>query len=86
MKRVRLNDGTELNGTAMRDGDILWLDLKEISFGEASGYLLDPQLTEKITVLIDDDSVVYEGYTHLFYMQETNGVKISAGLDKAVNE
>lgn len=79
---IVLNDGTELSGNAAEDGNILWLDIADSTFADVFGLLLDPENTETITVDQYNARTEYRGFTHLFYLREQTGVKVSAGLEK----
>ena len=81
---ILLNDGTELEGSVMMDGNTLWMDVDGISFRRACRDLMEPAKTEKITVQEYGVRNVYTGFTHLFYLRETAGVMVSAGLVKGV--
>lgn len=83
--KITLNDGTELQGSAVMDGDILWVDLNGSRFAGACELLLDRAKTERISVDQYNVVNVYTGFTHLFYLREEAGNKVSAGLEKAVS-
>lgn len=81
--KIVLNDGTELDGSAVMDDNILWIDAEGITFGDLYSALSDPEKTKKISV--HEYGVVNKrkGFTHLFYLREGAG-KVSAGLEKEV--
>lgn len=79
---IRLNNGTEFNGTAVEDEDILWLDLAGTTLPAVCDSFLDTDNVAEITVNQNGVTTVYNGYTHLFYVRETTGVKVSAGIEK----
>ena len=80
---ILLNDGTELEGSVMQDESTLWIDA-EGTFRSVCKSLMDPVKTGKITVREYGVINEYKGFTHLFYLRETDGEKISAGLVKGV--
>lgn len=80
MGKIKLNDGTEYNGSAIKDEDILWVDLSGVSLQECYMDLMDVEKTSHIVVDQYNVKNTYEGYSHVFYLRETDGTKVSVGL------
>ena len=81
--KIVLNDGTELDGSAINDENILWIDVAGTDFDGLFYNLSDPEKTMKISV--HEYGVInrYDGFTDLFYLRKGPG-KVSAGLEKVV--
>lgn len=79
---IRLNNDTEFSGTAVDDEGILWLDFDETTLATVCPFLIDESNVSTVTVQQYGTEYIYEGFTHLFYIRETNGTKVSAGLEK----
>ena len=75
MELLILNDGTEVTGHIMADGDgqaiFVYLDGKTIY----EGVLLfsDPEKTQRITAIFHGNEQVYEGYTELWSVNHEFG-------------
>lgn len=68
METLTLNDGTEVNGHIIENGDELtifvYLDGKTIIEGVT--LFSDPEKTKRITALNHGEEQIYEGYTELW--------------------
>lgn len=80
MGKIRLNDGTEYDGSAIMDEDILWLDISGVSLQDCYMDLMDTEKTSHIIVNQYSVDYEYDGYSHVFYLRETDGTKVSIGL------
>lgn len=85
MRNLTLNDGTMLDGKAIRDGDVLWVYLDGTKMADAYPELSAEEKTEKITANEYGEITEYTGFTYLFSMREEMSGTLSAGLRREVN-
>lgn len=83
MGKIKLNDGTEYDGTAVDDENILWLDLSGVSLQDCYMDLMDTEKMSHITAYQYGIEYEYNGYSHVFSLRETNGTKVNVGLLQA---
>lgn len=78
--KIKLNDGTEYNGSAIVDEDVLWLDISDVSLQDCYMDLMDGKKVNHIVVNQYSVDYKYDGYSHVFYLRETDGTNVSIGL------
>lgn len=83
MGKIKLNDGTEYDGSAVDDENILWLDLSGVSLQNCYMDLMDTEKMSHITAYQYGIEYEYNGYSHAFSLRETNGTKVNVGLLQA---
>ena len=68
METLTLNDGTELNGHILPNGDGLYIYVYLQNMNLMQGFMLfsDPEKTARIVELNHGEENVYEGFTELF--------------------
>ena len=75
MRTLILNDGTQVNGHILTDGEgsKIFVYLDGMSLAEGFTMFSYPGRTEKITSRIGDEETVYEGYTQLWAINNEYG-------------
>lgn len=81
-EKLILNDGTELAGHAIEDGDVLWVYLDNMTMVTGGPLLMDPEKTKIIKADRYGEKATYIGFDHLYCISEENNGQLSAGLKK----
>lgn len=77
---IRLNDGTEYNGSIMYTEEALWLFLPAGQLAPYFEKLNNPENTATITHINWGKETVYSGYNHLYWIKEEPNKMVSVGL------
>lgn len=83
MQTLTLNDGTVLqNSHVLRDRNILWFYLQEITFAGAFELMANAEKTARIEQDAYGSVTAFEGYTDLFCLRREDDGMITGGLYK----
>lgn len=81
---ILLNDGTELNGYALADGEWLFVYLHDIDIGTAFRLFYDPAKTRRIRTDRYGEKAEFTGYTELDSIGRGSMQSINLAMKKAV--
>jgi len=82
MEQLILNDGTVIEGHAIRDGRSLYVYINQMTLAEGFAQLSDSTKTQRIVSKYFGDEEIFEGFTHLSNLSEQEGGMLSAILKK----
>lgn len=83
-EKLKLNDGTELNGRALESDGTLFLYIFGKTMKEVFELLSVVKNVKVITATKYGEDTVYKNYSHLKAISEESGDMISAVMKKAV--
>lgn len=79
---LRLNNGSKLNGNALRSGD-LFLYITDADLQTVFNLLIDPEKTKKITYTqVNGEKQIFTGYKRLIAVRDEDNGLITAVLRK----